>query len=112
MRDQGVKAPLMGGDGITSDEFASVGGPGVEGTLMTYGPDPRHRPEAKDVVAKFRAKGFEPEAYTLYSYAGVQIIKQAAEAAKSLDPKKVAETMHSGMHFKTVIGDILVRQEG
>src|ERR1700761_4140208 len=41
MRDQGVKAPLMGGDGITSDEFASVGGPGVEGSLMTYGPDPR-----------------------------------------------------------------------
>jgi len=32
MRDQGVKAILMGGDGITSDEFASVGGPGVEGT--------------------------------------------------------------------------------
>ena len=27
MRDQGVKAPLMGGDGITSDEFATVGGP-------------------------------------------------------------------------------------
>ena len=27
MRDQGVKAPLMGGDGITSDEFASIGGP-------------------------------------------------------------------------------------
>src|SRR6202140_3496160 len=32
MRDQGVKAPLMGGAGNTSDEFASVGGPGVEGT--------------------------------------------------------------------------------
>src|ERR1700683_1367659 len=91
MRDQGVKAPLMGGDGITSDEFATVGGPGVAGTLMTYGPDPRNRPEAKDVVAKFRAKGFEPEAYTLYSYAGVQIIKQAAEAAKAIDPKKGAE---------------------
>ena len=27
MRDQGIKAPLMGGDGITSDEFASIGGP-------------------------------------------------------------------------------------
>jgi branched-chain amino acid transport system substrate-binding protein len=112
MRDQGVKAPLMGGDGITSDEFATVGGPGVEGSLMTYGPDPRNRPEAKDVVAKFRAKGFEPEAYTLYSYAGVQIIKQAAEAAKSLDPKKVAEAMHSGTHFKTVIGDISYDKKG
>ena len=41
MRDQGVKAPLFGADGITSDEFASIGGPGVEGTLMTFAPDPR-----------------------------------------------------------------------
>jgi branched-chain amino acid transport system substrate-binding protein len=112
MRDQGVKAPLMGGDGITSDEFASVGGPGVEGTLMTYGPDPRNKPEAKKAVEEFRANKFEPEAYTLYSYAGVQIIKQAAEAAKSLDPKKVAEKMHSGMHFKTVLGDISYDKKG
>ena len=112
MRDQGVKAPLMGGDGITSDEFASVGGPGVEGTLMTYGPDPRHKPEAKKVVEEFRAKKFEPEAYTLYSYAGVQVIKQAAEAAKSLDPKKVAEKMHSGMKFKTVLGDLAFDKKG
>ena len=112
MRDQGVKAPLMGGDGITSDEFAQIGGPGVEGTLMTYGPDPRNKPEAKKVVAEFRAKKFEPEAYTLYSYAAVQVIKQAAEAAKSLEPKKVAEKMHSGMHFKTVIGDLSYDKKG
>ncbi len=111
-RDQGVKAPLMGGDGITSDEYASVGGPGVEGTLMTYGPDPRNRPEAKKVVEEFRKKNFEPEAYTLYSYAAVQIYKQAAEAAKSLDPKKVAAEMHSGKHFKTVIGDISYDKKG
>jgi len=112
MRDQGVTAPLMGGDGITSDEFASVGGPGVVGTLMTYGPDPRNRPEAKAVVAEFRAKKFEPEAYTLYSYAAVQIIAQAATAAKSLDPKKVADVMHSGMNFKTVIGNISYDKKG
>ena len=113
MRDQGVKAPLMGGDGITADEFASIGGPGVEGTLMTYGPDPRKQPGGQgSVVEKFRAKKFEPEAYTLYSYAAVQIIKQAAEAAKSLDPKKVAEKMHSGMKFKTVLGDISYDKKG
>src|ERR1700676_2138421 len=112
MGDKGVQAPLMGGEGITSDEFASVGGPGVVGTLMTYGPDPRNRPEAKAVADKFRANKFEPEAYTLYSYAGVQIIKQAAEAAKSADPKKVAEKMHSGMNFSTVLGDIGYDQKG
>jgi branched-chain amino acid transport system substrate-binding protein len=112
MRDQGVTAILMGGDGIAADEFASVGGPGVEGTLMTYGPDPRNRPEAKDVVEKFRAKKYEPEAYTLYSYAGVEIIKQAAEAAKSLDPKKVAAQISSGQKFKTVIGELSYDKKG
>ena len=112
MRDQGVKAVLMSGDGITSDEFATIGGPGVEGTLMTFPPDPRKRPEAKDIVAKFEAKKFNPEAYTLYSYAAVQILAQAAEMAKSTDPKKVAEAMHSGKPFKTVIGDIAYDKKG
>ena len=100
------------GDGITSDEFASIGGPGVEGTLMTFPPDSRNNPSAKDAVAKFRAKKFEPEAYTLYSYAAVQVIKLAAEQAKSLDPKKVAETIKSGKPFKTVIGDLAYNKKG
>ena len=112
MRDQGIKAPLMGGDGITTDEFASIGGPGVEGTLITYGPDARKNPAAKTVVDKFRAKKFEPEAYTLYSYAAVQVIKEAAEMAKSLDPKKISEAIKSGKTFKTVIGDLSYNKKG
>jgi branched-chain amino acid transport system substrate-binding protein len=113
MRDQGLKAPMMGGDGITDDEFAVIAGPGAEGTLMTFSPDPRTNPANKEIVAVFRKKrGFEPQAYTLYSYAAVQIIKQAAEQAKSLDPKKVAEVMHSGKVFKTVLGDIAYDKKG
>ena len=112
MRDQGVRAALMGGDGIASDEFASIGGPGVEGTLMTYGPDPRNRPEAKAVVEKFRAKKFEPEAYTLYSYAAVEVIKQAADAVKSVDAKKIADQIKSGQKFKTVIGELSYDKKG
>jgi branched-chain amino acid transport system substrate-binding protein len=112
MRDQGLSTVMMSGDGITSDEFAAVGGPGVEGTLMTFPPDPRRRPEAAAVVKKFEAKRFNPEAYTLYSYAGVEIFKQAAEGAKSLDPKKMAEFMRTGVTFKTVIGDISYDKKG
>jgi branched-chain amino acid transport system substrate-binding protein len=112
MRDQGVKAPLMSGDGITSDEFATIGGPGVEGTLMTFPPDPRKRPRRRPWWPKFEAKKFKPEAYTLYSYAAVQILAEAAKRAKSLDPKKVAEVLHSGKAFKTVIGDISFDKKG
>jgi branched-chain amino acid transport system substrate-binding protein len=107
MRDQGLKAPMMGGDGMADDEFAAIAGPGSEGTLMTFSPDPRLNPENKQIVELFRKKrGFEPQSYTLYSYAAVQIFKQAAEEAKSLDPKKVAEVMHSGKAFKTVLGEV------
>ncbi|MGA0597571.1 branched-chain amino acid ABC transporter substrate-binding protein [Enterovirga sp. CN4-39] len=112
MRDQGLKAPMMSGDGITDKEFVQIAGPGAEGTFMTFGPDARKNPNAKDVVAKFKAKNYDPEAYTLYSYAAVQIFAQAAEAAKSTDPKKMADYMHSGKVFKTVIGDISFDKKG
>src|SRR5262249_55476114 len=112
MRDQGMKTVLMGGDGIASAEFASIAGPGAEGTLMTYGPDPTKRPVAAEVVKRLEAKGINPEAYTLYSYSAVQIIKQAAEKAKSLEPKKVAEAIHSGMPFDTMVGKISYDTKG
>ena len=112
MRDQGVKATMLSGDGITDDEFATIGGEGVVGTLMSFGPDPRKNPAAKDVVAAFKAKNYDPQAYTLYSYAAVQIFKQAAEKAGSADPKKMADVMHSGFTFKTVLGDIAYDKKG
>jgi branched-chain amino acid transport system substrate-binding protein len=112
MRDQGLKTVVMSGDGITTDEFATIGGPGVEGTLMTFPPDPQKRPEAAAILKKFEARKFKPEAYTLYSYAAVEIFKQAAEGAKSVDPKKVAEFMKTGKVFKTVIGDISYDKKG
>ncbi len=113
MRDQGVNAPMMSGDGIADDEFAAIAGPGAVGTLMTFPPDPRNRPEARAIVEKFRtARRFEPQAYTLYSYAVVQIFAQAAVGANSTDPQKMAEFMRSGHVFKTVIGDISYDKKG
>jgi branched-chain amino acid transport system substrate-binding protein len=112
LRDQGVKATFMGGDGMADDEFATIAGPGAEGTLMTFSPDPRTNAANKQIVEVFRKKGFEPQAYTLYSYAAVQIIKQAAEQANSLDPKKVADVMHSGKTFNTVLGEMSYDKKG
>jgi branched-chain amino acid transport system substrate-binding protein len=112
MRDQGMTAVMMSGDGITSDEFASIGGPGVEGTLMTFPPDPRQRPEAAEIVKKFTDAGFNPEAYTLYTYAALEILKTAIEKAGAADPVKTAEVMYGGDAFKTVIGDIGFDKKG
>ena len=112
MRDQGVSAVFMSGDGIASNEFAAIAGPGAEGTLMTFGPDPENLPQAKPIIQEFLKKNYKPEAYTLYTYASVQALKQAIEATKSTDPKTVAEYMHSGVVFKTIIGDISFDKKG
>ncbi len=112
MRDQGVAAMMMASDAIAGDEFAAIGGAAVIGTYMTFPSDPRNRPEAAHVVKEFKARNFKPETYTLYSYAAVQIFKQATEKANSLDPTELAKIMHSGMHFNTVIGDIAYDAKG
>jgi branched-chain amino acid transport system substrate-binding protein len=40
------------------------------------------------------------------------VMAQAAEAIKSTDPKKIAEYIHSGATFKTVIGDLKYDKKG
>jgi branched-chain amino acid transport system substrate-binding protein len=112
MRDQGMKTVLFSGDGITDKEFWTIAGPGAAGTLMTFGPDPRKNPAAAKVVAAFKAKGIDPEGYVLYSYAAGQVIQQAAEAIKSVDTKKIAEYIHSGKSFNTVLGPLAFDKKG
>jgi branched-chain amino acid transport system substrate-binding protein len=110
--DQGLKAPMMSGDGIVTDELAAIAGDAVAGTLNTFGPDPRLIPANKELVEKFRAQGFEPEAYTLYAYAAVQVVAEAAAAAKSNDPQAVAKVMHESGPFPTVLGDLAYDAKG
>ena len=67
--------------------------------------DPRGRAEAAPVVERFRASGFEPEGYTLYAYAAVQVWAQAAEKAGSLElPAMIAALRQH--QFDTVLGPI------
>jgi branched-chain amino acid transport system substrate-binding protein len=110
--DQGLKATLVSGDGIVSNELASIAGDAVAGTLNTFGPDPTLRPENKDLVAKFKAAGFNPEAYTLYSYAAMQTIAAAIKAAGKNDPQTVATAMKEKGPFPTVLGDISFDAKG
>src|SRR5438093_6013379 len=103
MRDQGLKTVLMAGDALADKEFATITGAAGEGTLFTFGPDPRNKPTAKPIVEKFKAKNIDPEGYTLYTYAALQVWSQAAAKAATTDPKKVMDTIKAGA-WDTVIG--------
>lgn len=111
MRDQGLKTVLMGGDAINDKEFASITGPAGEGTLFTFGPDPRNKPTAKAIVEKFKAKNLDPEGYTLYTYAAFQVWSQAVAKVGSTDPKKVIAAIKAG-EWDTVLGKMAFDSKG
>lgn len=111
MAEGGLKAQFISGDGVVNQEFWNIAGPTAEGALVTFGAENRDNPAAADVVKAFRAQGFEPEAYTLYTYAAVQAWAQAAEKAKSADAAKVAAALRAAT-FPTVIGGLAFDAKG
>jgi branched-chain amino acid transport system substrate-binding protein len=101
----------MSGDALVDQQYWQITGPTGEGTLMTFAPDPRNSPAAKDVVAKFKAQGYDPEGYTLYTYAAFQVFAEAAERAKSLELDKLIKVLREGT-YNTVIGPLAFDEKG
>jgi len=111
MRDQGFKAQFIGADALVTEEFWKITGPAGEGTLMTFPPDPRKVPAAKAVVDKFTAQGYNPEGYTLYTYAAIQAFAAAADKAKSVKLDDLSKALHS-MTVPTVVGPLTWDRKG
>ena len=85
VREQGLKTQFMSTDGAVEESFATTaGGKAVlKGVLITFGEDPRLIPDGKSVVEKLRKSGFEPAGFTLYTYAGVQVVAAALKNSKA-----------------------------
>ena len=105
MREQGLTAKFLSGDGIVTDELVTTaGGPQyTKGVLMTFGADPRKIADGKAVIEKFRAGGFEPEGYTLYAYASLQALAAAFNGAGANEGAKASEWLKANP-VQTVMG--------
>ena len=102
---------MMSGDALVTDEYWAITGDTGQGTLMTFSPDPRKNEAAAPVVAEFEAAGYDPEGYTLYTYAAIQVWAQAVEKAGSTDLEAVIEQLN-GNQFDTVLGPIAFDDKG
>ena len=71
----------------------------------------RKNPVAKTVVDKFKAQGYDPEGYTLYTYAAIQAYTQAVTRAKSTKTDDVLKFLN-GATFDTVLGLISFNAKG
>jgi len=109
--DKGYDLRLVGSSAFATEDFSLIAGPGLAGTFMIAAADARENPQAADVVARFRAQGYEPLGYTLYVYAAVQVWAEAVAVAGSLDFDAVLKVMHSH-RFDTVLGRIGFDEKG
>jgi branched-chain amino acid transport system substrate-binding protein len=104
-RDRGYDVELVGSDALVTEYFWHVAGPAAVGVRFVSMADPRTSEAAAPIVEKFRSGGYEPEGFTLYSYAAVEVWAQAVQTAGTFEPKAVAEALH-GHEFDTVLGRI------
>ena len=102
---------LLGSDNLNSEYFLRVAGPAAEGVRFVSMADPRRNEAAAPVVAKFRADGYEPEGFTLYGYAVVQVWAQAVEKAGTFDADAVVEALRRNQ-FDTVLGRLGFDEKG
>jgi branched-chain amino acid transport system substrate-binding protein len=91
--DAGIKAPLLGGDGLYASDYIKLGGKGTEGDLCTsVGLPTDQMPKGQDFIAAYKAAypNDEMQAYDAYSFdAANTIINAVVATAKSMGADKV-----------------------
>jgi branched-chain amino acid transport system substrate-binding protein len=102
-QESGLDLQLVAGDGISNEDFALIAGEAADGTLMTYPPDPRVRPDAALLAERFTCPGVCGG--QISTYAALQAWGQAVRKARTFETRAVAEALRSH-EFETVLGRI------
>ncbi len=103
MKELGIKAKFLGGDGVCTPEFMKLGGEAAEGNYCSLPGMPLEKlakgPEFKDkFVKKF---GTEIQLYAPYVYDAVMVMADSMKRADSVDPAKylpaIGQTKYDGL---------------
>ena len=116
MKQLGINAKVMGGDGICSESLATLAGDGMaDGQVICAeagGVEPSQKKGMEDFRAKFKKKfGVEVEIYAPYVYDSVMTMADAMEKAGSADPAKYLPVLAKIKH-KGVTGNIEFDKNG
>lgn len=94
IREKGLTAKFLGGDGLDSSDLQKIAGPeNMTGVYFTTTSVPLSQlPAGKEFEAKYKAKfGREPEGYSAYGYDAAHAILAAIAAGLKADSSKMPE---------------------
>jgi branched-chain amino acid transport system substrate-binding protein len=91
--DQGFSFKLIGTSAFATPEFWSIAGPAAAGTVFPFPADPKRWPNAEKAVTAIRASGFEPDGFTLFSYAVIEALAEGVRKAGRVDGLAVSQAL-------------------
>lgn len=106
MKTLGLKAKLLGGDGMQTAEFLKLAGTDAKGvTASSPGLPVDSMPGGKTFKEKFTAKHGVIQAYSPYNYDATMALVEAMKKADSADPAKYLPVL-AGIEHRGVTGPI------
>jgi branched-chain amino acid transport system substrate-binding protein len=109
MRQAGMKAAFVSGDGVLDPEFVKIAGEeAASGTYLTFAPDPRLLAAAGPFIQRFEARYGPIGPYVLYTYDAMGMLMRAIQIAKPStnskeELRKVLKVMHT-MEYDGTLG--------
>jgi len=102
IKSLGLKARLLGADGIQNGNFIKLAGADAEGAIASSPGLPLEKlPGGPSFKQRFNAKYGEIQVYAPYAYDAMQVFVAAMKRADSADPKMIlaelAKTDHTGV---------------
>ncbi|MBC7250022.1 MAG: ABC transporter substrate-binding protein [Anaerolineae bacterium] len=113
-RAMGITQPILGGEGLATDDLMKIAGEAAEGTLATtyFHPDDP-RPEVQRFRASFEARyGVTPEVWAAQGYDAVYLLAYAMETAGSTVPTEVADALRRVRGWPGVTGPHSFQENG
>jgi len=111
-RELGITTPFMSGDGSIDAKFIEIAGAqAAEGTYLTFSPDPKNIPSARDVISRYNMKFGEIGPYSIYAYDAANIMLSAIKEANTTEGTKVIEKLHA-LEFAGAVGKIKFDDKG
>lgn len=111
MRQAGMTAIFVSGDGCFDPTFIKAAGQVSEGALMTFIPDQEKIPTAKSVVEAYKKKYGDLGPYSLYAYTAVTVALQGMAKTGNTDGTQVARALYK-MEVNTPFGVMRFDEKG
>lgn len=108
-REVGIKAVMVGGDGLQGDDLMKIGGAAVEGSISYAGFSPEQpTPNTEKFINAFKAKYSNelPDLFAAQGYDALMLVAKAIKDAKSADPEKFKDTLATTKNYDGVSGTI------